>query len=135
MGSTSQGLSFSVSPLSHLEQKNTTGGAVREGQHPRLQPGAARFLPDFEALEETVGIFLLVGLLTDDGPEPPGIVDHRAEPVTCAAGAEVNNVREPHTRAWLQRRCSDWPCTLLCVVTPSTEMASLQTENVFIARS
>lgn len=34
------------------------------------------FLPDFEALEETVRILRLVGLLTDDGPEPPGIVDH-----------------------------------------------------------
>lgn len=35
-----------------------------------------RFLPDFEALKETVGVFRLVGLLTDDGPEPPGIIDH-----------------------------------------------------------
>lgn len=82
---------------------------MREQQHPGLQPLAAPFLPDFEALEETVGVLLLVGLLTDDGPEPPGIVDHRAEPVTWAAGAEVNKVRGPHARAWLQRRCSAWP--------------------------
>lgn len=49
-------------------------------------------LPDFEALKEAVGVFLLVGLLADDGSEPPGIVDHRAEPVTCT-GEEVNKVR------------------------------------------
>lgn len=41
------------------------------------------FLLDFEALEETVWVLRLVGLLADDGPKPPGIIYHRAKPVVC----------------------------------------------------
>lgn len=66
--------------------------SVKGSMEGRLQALVGPFLPDFEALEEAVGVLLLVGLLADDGSEPPGIVDHRAEPVTCT-GAEVNNVR------------------------------------------
>lgn len=39
--------------------------------------------PDFEALEEAVAVLGLIGLLADDGPKPPGVVDHRAKPVVC----------------------------------------------------
>lgn len=46
------------------------------------------FSPDFEALEETVGVFGLVRLLTDDGAKPPGVIDHRAKPVVCTGRME-----------------------------------------------
>lgn len=47
-------------------------------------------LPDVVALEQAVRVLELVRLLALDGPEPPGVVDHRPEPVACA---EINHTQ------------------------------------------
>lgn len=39
--------------------------------------------PDIVALEQAVWILGLVRLLALDGPEPPGVIDHRPKPVAC----------------------------------------------------
>lgn len=66
------------------------------------------FSLDFEALEEAVRVFRLVRLLTDDGPKPPGVVYHWAEPVVCT-GEDVYQITRRKTPQCLcsARGCSD----------------------------
>ena len=60
-------------------------------------------LLDFEALEVAVWVEGLIRLLTHDGPEPPGVVDHRTEAVVWAGagqrrGEERSNGPSQHTQ-------------------------------------